>query len=115
MEDAARELARIGARDRPGAGPVVVVKLGSKGALAVEPDGGLVRVPALPVTPLDTTGAGDAFDAGFLRTWLDGGSIADALRLGAVCGALSTLQRGGVDGQPTYPEAARALAGWGGA
>jgi sugar/nucleoside kinase (ribokinase family) len=115
VEDAARELARIGARDRPGAGPVVVVKLGSQGALAVEPDGGLVRAPALPVTPIDTTGAGDAFDAGFLRTWLDDGSIADALRLGAVCGALSTLQRGGVDGQPTYAEAARALAGWGGA
>jgi sugar/nucleoside kinase (ribokinase family) len=114
VEEAARELARIGARDRPGAGPIVVVKLGSDGALAIAPDGSVVRSPAMPVTPIDTTGAGDAFDAGFLRAWLDGRSIADALRLGAVCGALSTLRRGGVDGQPTLAEATEALAGWAG-
>lgn len=111
VEDAARELARIGGRDRPpGSGPIVAVKLGSKGALAIGPDGRLERVPAFPVTPVDTTGAGDSFDAGFLRAWLDGASIADALRLGAVCGALSTLGRGGVDTQPTHAEAQAALA-----
>ena len=113
VEDAARELARIGGRDRPGVGPVIAVKLGSKGALAVGPDGRLVRVPALPVDPVDTTGAGDSFNAGFLRSWLDGGSLRDALRLGAVCGALSTLRAGGVDGQATPDEATAALAGWG--
>ena len=113
VEDAARELARIGARDRqPGAGPIVAVKLGSQGALAIGPDGSLERVPALPVDPVDTTGAGDSFDAGFLRAWLDGATIADALRLGAVCGALSTLGRGGVDAQPTYGEAIAAMALW---
>lgn len=111
VEDAARELARIGGRDRPaGSGPIVAVKLGAKGALAIGPDGRLERVPALPVTPVDTTGAGDSFDAGFLRAWLDGASVADALRLGAVCGALSTRGRGGVDGQPTRAEAQAALA-----
>ena len=112
-EDAARELARIGARDRPpGAGPIVVVKLGIQGALAVGHDGRLERVPAFPVTPVDTTGAGDSFDAGFLRAWLGGGSITDALRLGSVCGALSTLGRGGVDAQPTHAEAMAAMALW---
>lgn len=120
VEDAARELARIGAtgrtrsggRSAAGVGSAVVVKLGSRGALAVGPGGELVRVPALPVTPVDTTGAGDSFDAGFLRAWLDGRPLADALRLGAVCGALSTLHAGGVDGQPTYAEATEALAAW---
>lgn len=116
VQEAARELARIGGRDRgAGEGPTVVVKLGAKGALAVGPDASLIHTAAMPVTPVDTTGAGDSFDAGFLRAWLDGGSIADALRLGAVCGALSTLDRGGVDGQPTHAEAAAALATWTGA
>jgi sugar/nucleoside kinase (ribokinase family) len=116
VEDAARELARIGGEGRgPGDGPTVVVKRGAEGALAVGPDGRLVHAPAMPVTPVDTTGAGDSFDAGFLRAWLEGDSIPDALRLGAVCGALSTLRRGGVDGQPTHTEAAAALATWGSA
>ena len=64
------------------------------------------------MTPLDTTGAGDSFDAGFLRAWLDGASTEDALRYGAVCGALSTLGLGGVDAQPTRVEAEAVLAGW---
>jgi sugar/nucleoside kinase (ribokinase family) len=114
VEEAARELARIGAGGRSDAGPVVAVKLGPKGALAVGPDGSLVRVPALPVAPVDTTGAGDSFDAGFLRAWLDGRSVADALRLGSACGALSTLRAGGIDGQPTLAEATAALTAWGG-
>jgi sugar/nucleoside kinase (ribokinase family) len=113
VEDAARELARIGGLGRPpGSGPVVAVKLGSKGALAIGPDGSLEYVPAFAVDSVDTTGAGDSFDAGFLRAWLDGASIADALRLGAVCGALSTLGRGGVDAQPTHAEAIAAMALW---
>ena len=120
VEDAARELARIAASGRgadgpaarSGVGSVVVVKLGSNGAIAVGPDGDLVRVAAMPVRAVDTTGAGDSFDAGFLRGWLDGRPLPDALRLGAVCGALSTLRAGGVDGQPTYAEATDALADW---
>ncbi len=112
VEDAARELARIGASGRSNGGPIVAVKLGSRGALAVGPDGRLVHVPALLVSPVDTTGAGDSFDAGFLRAWLDGGSIEDALHLGVVCGALSTQQFGGVDGQPTHDQAIAVRAEW---
>lgn len=111
-EEAARELARIGAVGRPDGGPIVAVKLGAQGALACQADGPLVRVPAMALAPLDTSGAGDSFNAGFLRAWLDGASTADSLRLGAVCGALSTLQLGGIDGQPTRAMAAEALAGW---
>jgi sugar/nucleoside kinase (ribokinase family) len=66
----------------------------------------------MPVDPIDTTGAGDSFDAGFLRSWLDGASIADSLEFAAACGALSTLSVGGVDGQPTFAEAAAAVASW---
>ncbi|HEX6449752.1 MAG TPA: carbohydrate kinase family protein [Trebonia sp.] len=96
--DAARKLAQ--------AGPAVVVKLGAEGALACFPDGQLHRVPAVPdVTPVDTVGAGDSFDAGYLAATLWGWGTRRALALGAACGALSTRRAGGATAQPTREEA----------
>ena len=48
---------------------LTVAKLGGDGCAALE-NGALVRVPAFPVEPVDTTGAGDSFNAGFLHAWL---------------------------------------------
>ena len=103
VEAAARTLA-AGAR-------TVAVKLGAAGGLVVGRDGEVVRVPAPGVAPVDTTGAGDSFDAGFLAAWLDGASPRDALRLAVACGSLSTRGVGGTDGQPTRDEAEAALRG----
>jgi sugar/nucleoside kinase (ribokinase family) len=111
-EAAARALAERGADGRSDGGPIVVVKRGSAGAVACRSAEAPVRVPAMPVDPIDTTGAGDAFSAGFLRAWLDGGSIADSLEFAAACGALSTTSLGGVDGQPTFDAATAAVASW---
>lgn len=111
VDGAAGALATMGAEGRTDGGPVVAVKLGAAGAFAVTSGGPLVRVPALLVDPVDTTGAGDSFDAGFLRAWLDGGDLRESLELGVACGALSTRRLGGVDGQPTLAEARAALAG----
>jgi sugar/nucleoside kinase (ribokinase family) len=66
----------------------------------------------MPIQPTDTTGAGDSFNAGFLRAWLEGGDLRESLQLGAVCGALSTRQSGGVDSQATLAEARDTLASW---
>jgi sugar/nucleoside kinase (ribokinase family) len=82
----------------------IVAKLGKEGAATLE-DGRLLHVPAVPVEPLDTTGAGDSFNAGFLHTWLLGAPIADCLRLGTACGALSTRGLGGTARQPDRAEA----------
>ncbi len=112
VEEAARSLARTGARGRTDGGPIVAVKLGAAGALACSADGPLVRVPAMRVDPLDTTGAGDSFNAGFLRAWLDGADLRECLRWGAVSGAISTQRLGGIDGQPTLDDARAALGGW---
>ena len=112
VEDAARALARVGGAGRTDGGPVVAVKLGASGALACRADGPLVRVPAMRVDVADTTGAGDSFNAGFLRGWLDGADLETCLRWGAVTGALSTRLLGGIDGQPTLAEARSALAAW---
>jgi sugar/nucleoside kinase (ribokinase family) len=76
-------------------------------------DGRVVQVPACPVEPLDTTGAGDSFNAGFLHAWLLGESLVSCLRLGAACGALSTLGLGGTARQPSREEAEAFLAAHG--
>jgi sugar/nucleoside kinase (ribokinase family) len=79
------------------------VKCGEKGAIAVRgEDSWEIKGSECQDTPLsvtDTTGAGDNFDAGFLRAWLLGKSINSALRLGHRC-ALSSLRcAGGIRGQ----------------
>jgi sugar/nucleoside kinase (ribokinase family) len=76
----------------------VVAKLGAEGCSTIE-GGRVLAVPAFPVTALDTTGAGDSFDAGFLHAWLAGASVTESLRWGAACGALSTRALGGTGRQ----------------
>ena len=95
------------ARDLAARGPLVVVKLGAEGALAVRGDD-LVRVAAPRVDAVDATGAGDSFDAGFLAAWLEEAGLEEALELACACGALSTRAAGGTAAQATLAEA-RAL------
>ncbi len=73
--------------------PLVVVKDGKNGAYACS-EGQLYHAPAIEVTPLDTTGAGDCFNAGFIKAWLDGRPVPECLCWGNVVGGLSTLARG---------------------
>ncbi|MFE4373026.1 carbohydrate kinase family protein [Streptomyces sp. NPDC056835] len=90
-------------------GPRVVVKNGADGAL-VHDGRTLLRTPGIAAGPLDTVGAGDSFDAGFIAAFLRGLSIAEALEIAAACGALSTRAHGGTAAQPTWDEATSALA-----
>jgi len=101
--------AEAGARVLAGRGPVVAVKDGAAGGFVVAGDR-LVRAPGLAVDVVDTTGAGDSFDAGFLCAWLDGEDLATAVRWGTVAGSLSTRGSGGTAGQPTRAEVTAALA-----
>jgi sugar/nucleoside kinase (ribokinase family) len=87
---------------------IVVVKNGDKGATACTQET-VVTAPGVVMETLDTTGAGDSFDAGFLTAWLAGEPIERALALANVCGALSTRVSGGTAGQPTMAEAEAAL------
>jgi sugar/nucleoside kinase (ribokinase family) len=98
------------ARELAGHGPLVAVKLGRDGALAVTPERELVEAAPVPgIDPIDTVGAGDSFDAGVLAGLLEGWSTDRALALGCACGALSTRARGGTAAQPTREEALAAL------
>lgn len=75
----------------------VVIKLGSAGAIWSGRDGATVHRPALSVEVIDTTGAGDAFAAGFFRKRLDGGAPAECLPAGH---ELASQAVGLVGGQP---------------
>jgi sugar/nucleoside kinase (ribokinase family) len=88
---------------------VVVAKAGAGGALAAHGER-LVRAAAPAIEALDTTGAGDAFDAGYLTSMLAGDPIERSLAIANACGALSTRALGGVDAQPTMDEVLAALA-----
>lgn len=84
-------------------GPLVVVKRGERGAAAFDgvkswevPDPADVNVPLRVV---DTTGAGDSFDAGFLRAWLLRRPVEDCLRWGMRCGRASLAAAGGIEAQ----------------
>ncbi len=76
--------------------PLVVVKCGARGAI-VQQGSTREHVAPLTVTPVDTIGAGDSFNAGFLHAWLQGEPPNRAAALGNVTGALSTQRRGGTE------------------
>lgn len=87
-------------------GPVVAVKVGRLGGFAVE-RGGIVRSESVESNVVDTIGAGDSFDAGFVAGRLQGWPLARCLELAIACGSLSTRAAGGTAGQPTLEEASQ--------
>ena len=87
----------------------VVIKDSAGGAYGIEA-GEVFHSPSLPLTPLDTTGAGDTFNAGFLAARLDGRTLAECLRWGNIVGGLSTQGRGGTGRVVTRSEVEARLA-----
>jgi len=99
-----REASRLGRRENPTEAadvlahrvPLVVMKLGNRGSFAQR--GREVFEAAAPKTDaVDTIGAGDSFDAGFLHQFIRGARIEECLRFGNVAGALSTTRQGGTE------------------
>ena len=74
--------------------PITIVKRGAEGARAIT-EAGTLDAPTVPLDAVDTTGAGDAFNAGFLSSWLTGASLGDCLAAGNARGAGAVQQRGG--------------------
>jgi sugar/nucleoside kinase (ribokinase family) len=76
--------------------PLVVVKLGRNGALAQRGTERFVS-PSRVVKTVDTIGAGDSFDAGFLHEFVRGADLETCLASGNLVGALSTTRPGGTE------------------
>jgi sugar/nucleoside kinase (ribokinase family) len=76
--------------------PVIAVKCGNDGAI-VQVGEKRTHIPAVSVQAVDTIGAGDSFNAGFLSAWLSGYSAEESAAAGNVTGALSTQRSGGTE------------------
>ena len=90
----------------------VVVKMGSRGAIAAGPGQPIVRARGIVIEAIDSVGAGDAFNGGFLDAWMQGADLQDCLRAGNVCGGLSTRAPGGTGALPDRPEFEKTLAAY---
>ena len=82
----------------------VVIKQGASGAIAAGNATAAVHVQGIDIDAVESTGAGDAFNGGFLHAWMDGRGIEEALQWGNICGGLSTRSPGGVQALPDREE-----------
>ncbi len=78
----------------------VIVKLGAGGCYVESPEGAFTS-PGIAVQPVDTTGAGDCFAAGFLAAICRHQSLPEAARYANATGAFATLGLGAADSAPT--------------
>lgn len=98
-EDEARELTaqrdlRKAAEELGRLARIVVIKRGAKGVFVWSPEGSFA-VPALRVRPVDSTGAGDSFNAGFLSRFVRGAPLGECARAGVEAGARAVTRIGG--------------------
>jgi len=98
-----KEPEAIAARLRRMGVKTVIVKLGAGGCYVESADGAFTS-PGFAVQPVDTTGAGDCFAAGFLAAICRGQSLSVAARYANAAGALATLGLGGADSAPTISQ-----------
>lgn len=96
--DVARKLIREGVKQ-------VVMTLGEKGALIVNASTS-VHVPAITVSAVDTTGAGDAFNAGLAVALASGGDLDAAVRFAVITGGLAVTREGVIPSLPRIEEVA---------
>lgn len=90
----------------------IVLTLGSDGSFAFTPDGGILRIPAISVKTVDTTGAGDSFMGALIHSFLvKGYPIEQSLQFASVCAARTCTGLGArykpQEGYPTMEEALR--------
>jgi ribokinase len=95
-EEIARDLLRAGVKN-------VIMTLGEQGALLVS-ESSVKRVPAIRVTPVDTTGAGDAFNAGLATALAAGESVDSAVEFAVIAGGLAVNKEGVVPSLPRQGE-----------
>ena len=104
-ENVARDLLRAGVRK-------VVMTLGERGALIVSRSSAK-HVPAVQVRCIDSTGAGDAFNAGLAVALAAGENLEEAVEFAVVIGGLAVTKEGVIPSLPTREFVAQFYRGWG--
>lgn len=89
----------------------VVIKLGARGAFWANSEGASEFVPAFQVRAVDSTAAGDAFNAALAVALMKGKAPADAVRFASAAAAISVTRAGAQPSMPAAAEVARLLAG----
>lgn len=79
----------------------IIAKLGSKGAAIIKRDE-YVNIPGFKVDAVDTTAAGDSFNAGFAFALARGKNLKECVKFGNAVGAISTTALGAQEAMPTY-------------
>ncbi|MFZ0389816.1 MAG: carbohydrate kinase family protein [Calditrichia bacterium] len=90
---------------------IVVVKRGKEGALLKTGQSVLEQKP-FNVNAVETTGAGDSFNAGFLHQYLRDGDLKRSLRYGNACGALAVTEMGGTAAFRNSPKMKKKMGNW---
>jgi len=80
---------------------VMSIKHGEKGSITATQDQRFTTPVEIVTHVVDTIGAGDSFDAGFLTAWLKGLSLEKCAEIANTCGRANTLSQGGIQGQLT--------------
>jgi len=80
-----------------------VITCGSQGSLAGSGTE-VLQTKVYPVEVVDTTGAGDSFNCGFLSSWLKHAELSTCLIAASACGAIATTKAGGATASPTFDE-----------
>jgi sugar/nucleoside kinase (ribokinase family) len=83
----------------------VIIKLGKEGAIGISRGQEVVLQKTINIEVVDTVGAGDSFNAGYIYGYLQGWSLSDSIRFAVACGTISTMDAGGTSGQATYEQA----------
>ena len=73
----------------------IAIKMGKEGSLGVQGDTSIRYAPFLNNKIVDAIGAGDSFNAGFIRAFIQGKALKECLRFGNICGAVNTTAAGG--------------------
>ena len=87
----------------------VIVKMGSRGAFIFAADGLSRMIPSFKVKAVDSTAAGDAFNAGLAVALMRGMAMHEAVRFGAAAGALSATRAGAQSSMPSAAEVAKLM------
>ena len=83
--------------------PIVAVKQGAEGGMVISGEQHIKRCPP-KVQVVDTVGAGDSFNAGFVYAYLHGLELESCLNAGIYCGSMNTTRTGGTAGQVSLDE-----------